>query len=836
MSGVSFNLLKSWQKQRKVALIYTLLALVTLGLYWPVSGFEFINFDDNQYVTANPNVQAGFTIQGILWAFSTHHASNWHPLTWMSHMLDCQFYGLHAGGHHLTSVLFHVVNTLLLFGLLRQMTGALWRSAFVAALFAWHPLHVESVAWVSERKDVLSTFFALLTICSYWLYFKTPNWWRYGLTMLFYICGLMSKPMLVTLPLLLLLLDYWPLERNKSLQKSHDKKAKQTTLNVWMRLVKEKVPFFILSGVSCCVTYWVQVIQRDQGGRTFGFGYRVANALNSYATYIWKTLWPHNLSVFYPYPHHLPPMQVIGAGMFLIILSALAFHYRRSRPNLIVGWLWFLIALVPVIGLVQVGEQAMADRYTYIPAIGLFVAIAWEIPRLLGTMIYARQFLGMAAALVLGGCLIVTSHQLRYWENSITLFTHAIEVTQNNALAHCNLAVALLVQGKTEAALVHLDEALKITPNFASARNARGELFFKEGRFTEAAADLNTALAVRANFDVAHDNLGKVMLAMGKPIEAESQFRTAVRCDPDSITDHINLGLFLEQQGRLDEAVAQYTAALRLTPSFEAENALGSALEKQGKITLAVEHYKRVVSIKPDSAEAECNLGSILAGQGKLAEAVDCLATAIKIKPDFAEAHFNLGNVLISQKKLNEAAMQYAEAVRFKPDYMAAYFNLGNVLFQQREWSEALTNYSVCAQLQPNFIEAQIRMAMTLRHLRNGQEAINHYRVALDLNNQSATALQGLAWTLATDPDPKVRNGKEAISYALLAAQADGADPIVWDTLAAAYAEIGSFNQAVKAADKAIDLATNGRYQQLAGEIQNRRQMYLLGKVFRDSP
>lgn len=833
---MSFDLFKSWLRQGEVKLIYILLVLVTLGLYWPLTGFDFIDFDDDQYVTSNPPVQAGFTTKSIHWAFSTCHASNWHPLTWLSHILDCQIYGLHAGGHHLTSILFHVTNTLLLFGLLRQMTGALWRSAFVAALFACHPLHVESVAWVSERKDVLSTLFALLTIWSYCSYVKAPNRWRYGLTLLCFSLGLLSKPMLVTLPLLLLLLDYWPLGRNRVKDNVPAYKTKSTALRIWLKLVVEKIPFFILSIASCCVTYWVQIVQRDQSGGLFSFGRRMSNALNSCGSYIGKLLWPHHLSVFYPYPPRLPLEQVICAGILLIILSALAYFYRKSRPHLIVGWLWFLIALVPVIGLVQVGEQSMADRYTYVPAIGLFLAITWEAARLLGTMKYARQILGMAAVLVLAGCLAITSQQLQYWENSITLFTHALEVTQDNVVAHCNLAAALMIQGKTEEALVHLNEALKIAPKLAVARNARGELFYQEKNYTEAAADLNAALAARPNFDAAHDNLGKVLLATGKPEEAEMQFRTAVKCAPDSDADLVNLGLFLAQQGRVDEAVVQYAAALKLVPSAEAENAWGSALEKQGKVEPAIEHYHKAVKIKPDYAEARCNLGAILTVQDKLDEAVENLAAAIKIKPDFAEAHYDLGNALIGQGKPDEAVMQYAEAVRCKPDYMEAYFNLGNVLFQRRQWSEALTNYAVAAQLQPSFVEAQIRMAMALRHLGNGQEAIQHYRTALQLNARSVTALQGLAWVLATNPDAKVRNGTEAVSDALLAAQTDGSDPIVWDTLAAAYAEIGRFDEAVKAADKAIDLATIAGYQQLAGEIQTRRQLYAQGNAFRDNP
>jgi len=834
---VHFNWFKSRQERSKVVLICILLTLVTLGLYWPVTGFDFINFDDAQYVTTNPNVQAGYSIKSVIWAFTTHHASNWHPVTWLSHILDCRLYGLHAGGHHFTSVLFHVANALLLFGLSQRLTGATWRSALVAALFAWHPLHVESVAWVSERKDVLSTFFALLTLWAYWFYVKAPNRWRYGLTLLCFVCGLMSKPMLVTLPLLLLLLDYWPLGRNRDLKGALIDKTRQTPLRIWTRLVVEKVPFFILAAISSSITYWAQIILRDQGGLHLTFGERAANALNSYTRYIGKLIWPENLSVFYPYPHHLPVVQIIGAGLLLAAFSILAFRYCRSRPHLIVGWLWFLVALVPVIGLIQVGGQSLADRYTYIPSIGLFMAFAWESPYLLGTGNWARWICGIAAMLILTSCLVITSRQLRYWKNSATLFTDAIEVTRDNAVAQCNLGEALLAQGNREDALVHLNEALRIEPNYVIARNVRGDLFYEQGKFREAAAELNAALALRPGFDLAHNNLGKALLALGRRGEAEAQFRAAVKCDPDSGANLVNLGLFLAKQGRLDEAVGQYQAALRLAPNCDAENALGSALESQGKVGQAVEHYKMALKINPDFAEAHCNLGAILNEQGNFAEAVKHFAAAIKIKPDFAEAHYDWGNALIGQDKPDDAAMQYAEAVRLKPDYMEACFNLGNVMLQRRQWPEALKYYAAAAHIQPDFIEAQVRMAMVLRFMGNGRDAIAHYRTALQLNARSVTALQGLAWVLATNPDSKLRNGTEAVGLATQATESEGAsDPIVWDTLAAAYAEIGQFEEAVKTANKAINLATVAGYKQLADQIQNRRQMYEQGQAFHETP
>ena len=397
------NPLKNSQRIRAICL---LLATITLALYWPVTGFEFNNYDDAQYITKNPVVQSGITTETVAWAFRSGYAGNWHPLTWLSHMLDCEIYGLNAGGHHFTNVLFHTANTLLLFSLLRRLTGAVWRAAFVAALFAWHPLHVESVAFVAERKDVLSTFFAWLTLLAYWSWVKTPGWPRYTLALLLFALGLMSKPMLVTLPLLMLLLDFWPLER-----------LQLDKFQSWYLRLKEKLPFLVLTLVFCGVTFRVQKSGGAMSLTDLTFANRVANALNSYVGYIAKIFWPRDLTVFYPYPHHLPSGRVISAGIIVFLISAGVLWVVRRRPHLAVGWFWFLISLVPVIGLVQVGDQAMADRYTYLPSVGVFIMVAWEVPGWLAGWPRREWILASAASVVLAGCLTATSRQLQYWKN-----------------------------------------------------------------------------------------------------------------------------------------------------------------------------------------------------------------------------------------------------------------------------------------------------------------------------------------------------------------------------------------------------------------------------------
>ncbi|MGD0253772.1 MAG: tetratricopeptide repeat protein, partial [Verrucomicrobiota bacterium] len=457
-------------------LIGLLLALVTLLVYLPVCRYNFVNYDDGDYVTENQVVQNGLTWAGVEWAFTTWHAGNWHPLTWLSHMLDCELFGLNPGAHHLVNVLFHAANVVLLFALLLRMTNSLWPGAFVAALFAWHPLHVESVAWISERKDVLSTFFALLTLLAYVRHAKsvacdewqmtgtaettgTPNLSRfarhpslfYWLALIFFTLGLMSKPMLVTLPFVMLLLDLWPLKRVTS--------DKWQVAGV-LRLALEKWPFFLLTAISCVVTFFAQ-----RGGDAVvslakvSLRYRLENAPVAAVRYLLKMIRPADLAVIYPMPDKIPALAVAAAVTALILISAVAWLVRRRSPYLLVGWLWFLGTLVPVIGLVQVGGAALADRYTYLPSIGLFIAAAFGLRDLADRFRFLKIPVAVAASLMLAGCLMLTENQLRCWRDSQTLFAHAVAVTKDNDIAHINLGVALEQQGKLDEALAEYREA-----------------------------------------------------------------------------------------------------------------------------------------------------------------------------------------------------------------------------------------------------------------------------------------------------------------------------------------------------------------------------------------
>lgn len=578
------------------------LAAVTLAVYWQVRGHEFITYDDPNYVTSNLRVQAGLTRGNLAWAFGTMSESNWHPLTWLSHMLDCQWFGLNAGAHHLMNVLFHAFNSLLLFGVFKRMTNARWPSAFLAALFALHPLHVESVAWVSERKDVLSTCFWLLTMGAYARYVERATPARYCLALALFALGLLSKPMVVTLPCVLLLLDFWPLQRIgwqgwlPSLAGPRGMAGKPADSKGGLpRLIIEKIPFLLLSAASCAATY---AAQRGEAVVTMGsvpMAERVANAVISYFRYIAKTCWPDPLSAFYPYNHVWPGWQVAGAALLLAGLTALAFWGRREHRYLAVGWFWYLGTLVPVIGLVQVGAQAMADRYTYVPSIGLFVMVAWGAADVSKRWAWRKVVLIPAASVAIAACAMLTVFQTRLWKDSVTLFDHALRVTSDSAIGHLNLAYGLLAKGKSEEALVHFMAALKRVPYN----------------------------------DWAHCKVADI----------------------------------LSDQGKLDEAVAQYSEALRLQPDFaEAHSGLAMALARQGKNSDALAHFNETLRLKPNVAEAHFRLGMFLAGLQRTAEAISQYKETLRLKPDSINALNNLAWILATHE--DAGLRNGAEAVR----------------------------------------------------------------------------------------------------------------------------------------------------------------------------
>ncbi len=522
---------------RKSVLLVVLLLVVILAVFWQSTDHEFIVYDDSLYVTENPHVNTGLTYRNMLWAFTTIEASNWHPLTWWSHMLDCTLYGLNPNGHHLTNILFHIANTLLLGYLLFLATRNYWRSLFVAAAFALHPLHVESVAWIAERKDLLSSFFMFAALISYTRYARNSRPLFYALTLLLYAFGLMSKPMLVTLPFVMLLWDFWPLGRLRLQRRrngdSADGMPGEASTSSWGHLIFEKLPFFALSLLSSGVTYYAQAHWGSvAGAHAVPFGYRFVNALVSYTKYIGNMLWPHHLAVIYPLPPNLTWAQAAISGLLLIGATLVVCRRAPMNPFLPVGWFWYLGTLVPVIGLVQVGRQALADRYTYIPLIGLFIMISWGVPAFIQGRPYRRSVVTAVALLALVGATVASWIQLGYWKNDLTLFRRAIQVVDDNYIAHMNLGLAFFQRGNTEEASKHYYDAFSLGPKSDDLCYYLGLAFGEQGNLDKSIAYFTEAVTINPKFAVAHYNLGVALARQGRLDEGIRQFMKALQVDP----------------------------------------------------------------------------------------------------------------------------------------------------------------------------------------------------------------------------------------------------------------------------------------------------------------
>ncbi len=629
---------------KRVLLACLVLIVASVIVYAPVRHFGFV-WDDADYVTGNVHVAQGLNWQGVSWALTSGDASNWHPVTWLSHMLDVRLYGMDAGPQHVTNLLLHVLNALLLLGFLYRTTGALGRSTFVAALFALHPLHVESVAWISERKDVLSALFWMLTLWAYVAYVRRPQLSRYLLVLLLFVLGLMAKPMLVTLPFVLLLLDYWPLRRFEP--GKPDQSGLAALRQRWpavLRLAREKIPLFALAAMSSVVTILVQ----QHGGAISGLErvsliIRLTNAMASYLAYMGKMLWPFRLSPFYPLVNSTPVFAASLGALALIGITIFATRRARSCGYLPVGWLWYIGTLVPVIGLVQVGGQSMADRYTYIPLIGLFLIAAWGAPELLDRWRYGRSFLPATAVCVLLACAVLSRAEVQYWSDGAALWQHALENSEDDYTAHNNLGGVLLKQGRADEALPHFVEALRIKPDLAVAEANMGMALISLGRLDQATQHFTAALQIEPNYPDAHDGLGNALAAQGRVREAAEQFSEALRLRPEYPDAHNDLGVALARQGKLDEAAHQFTEALRASPTFaDAYHNLGNVLAGQGRLAEAVEQYAESIRLGPGSAETHNDLGVALAQQGKLAEAARHFAEALRIRPGFVDASENL--------------------------------------------------------------------------------------------------------------------------------------------------------------------------------------------------
>jgi hypothetical protein len=501
--------------KKQILIVYIVLTVVTLAVFWQVHQYDFINLDDNVYVTENSHIQSGITLEGIRWAFSTTHAEFWHPLTWLSLMFDAQLHGLNPGGYHLTNLILHILSSLLLFWLFNRMTGTVWKSAFVAAFFALHPLRVESIAWISERKDVLSAFFWMLTLCLYVYYTEKPVIRRYLLVFFCFVCGLMSKPIVVTLPVVMILLDYWPLGRFGS-QKG----------NVILWQLREKTLFFILSAVFSIITIYIQPVTHIPNWPP-SLESRIINALDSFVIYLGKIFWPRDLTVCYPFLVQVPVWQVWGAVLLIFVISVAVILTIRHLPYLFVGWFWYSVALLPVIGIIQVGNNAMADRYIYLPSIGISIMLAWGIPLLFRSEKMRKKILFPAAIVIIIILSVLTWQQCGYWKNSVTLFSHALHINEYNYQAHINLASYQVKIDKINEAIFYYNKAIRIKPDQADAYNNRGIAYAKIGHYQRAIEDFNKAIRLQPNNANIHNNRANFYLNQGNNVSGCRDAKTA---------------------------------------------------------------------------------------------------------------------------------------------------------------------------------------------------------------------------------------------------------------------------------------------------------------------
>jgi tetratricopeptide (TPR) repeat protein len=809
---------------RRPPAIAVLLVLATVAVYLPVFQNALVDYDDDYYISQNPNLKLGLSAEGLKWAFTESYGANWYPLTWISLMLDYEIFGISAPAFHGVNLVFHAASTVLLFYVFLRMTGALSASAFIAGFFALHPTHVESVAWAAERKDVLSGFFWMLTLWAYARYADEPARRRFALVGLFLAFGLLSKPMVVTLPFVLLLLDVWPLDRVGKIS--------------FGRLVLEKAPLFALVAAASAVTFFAQ---RAEGAvqplQTYSLGVRVANALIAYAAYVGKAFWPARLSPYYPHPgDSLPSWQVwlaLAALLGATFLTLALAHRNRRLRFLPVGWLWYLGTLVPVIGLVQVGQQAMADRYTYLPYVGLSIMIAFGLAEVVKRL---PLLVGLEVASLLAFA-VVASAQVRIWRDSVTLFEHALSVTERNALAHINLGIAYLNRGRLDDADRELTKAIEIHPGAAEAYAGLGAVRAAEGRGEEALESYRAALRLNPGSSATHREMAALLLAKGETSQALAHFREASALAPrdgDALVDlavglsregrfdeaqakfeeasrnavdearlHQNWGAVLLERGDVDEAARHFDAALALRPDYAA--ARFSAAEvamRRSDFPKAEEHLREIVRTEPENESAHFQLGLALANGGKLDEAYAAFEKARSLNPGRAETQYSLGLVLARLGDLDRAIACFRTAIGLAPASAEAHYSLGLALAGKGELEEGLASYRQAVELAPDYAEAWNSWGVALASAGRTREAVEKFEKALAVNPRLAEAHNnlGLALSQAGALAP-------ALEHFRAAATLEPMNPDAHNNLGAALARAGRLEEAEASFRKAIELA-----------------------------
>jgi len=843
------------------------LAFLVLAVYSGVSRHGFVNYDDDTYVYDNRPVLQGLTARSVVWALSSGHASNWHPLTWLSHMVDVEFFGVDRttdasvlegpGGHHLTSVALHLLNTVLLFLVLRAMTGAVWPAAWVAALFAVHPMQVESVAWVAQRKSVLSGLFWMLTLLAYFAYTQRSTVLRYLLVVVLYAAGLAAKPVLVTLPFVLLLLDFWPLGRVKG-------ETRALGRPVWLFL--EKLPLLALAATSCVITYFVQLETAVRSLDVVSVGLRLQNVPVAYLTYLSKMVWPDELAVFYPLSgEDLSLAHTVVACLVLIAVTIGVVRYRSRCPWCCVGWFWFLGTLVPVIGIVQVGNQAYADRYTYLPYIGLFMAVGYGVRGLLSDSPYRRTVLGVVAGAVVAAFAACAWIQTSYWKDGLTLFSRTLAVTKKNATAFNNRGCEYGRLGQNDLALKDFDEAIRLKRGYDLAYNNRGNIYQVLGKREEAAADFTMAIKLKSddmstyynrgrlfaeleNWDRALDDYAKAIelkpdfpdvyndrgnayVKMGKKELALADFTRTIELDPGHAMAYSNRGGIYHLLRKSQEAAADFAMAIKLKPDYmSAYYNRGRLFADLGNWDRALDDYAKAIELKPDFPQAYNDRGLSYLRMGKNELALADFARTIELDPDHVMAYSNRGGVYQVLGKSQEALADFAMAIKLKPDYMSAYYNRGRLFADRKNWEGALADYARVIELQPDYARVYNDRGTLNLALRNYELALADLTRAIELKQDYAKAYRNLAMFLASCPDSKYRDAQKAMSHGRRACELlDWKDIGALDALAAACAEAGRFEEAIKWQNKAVEMAR----EQFKASLRSRLELYEQGTPYR---
>ena len=709
-----------------IAVVYLGLAIATFSIYSQVRDFEFVNWDDDSFVHQNQHVVSGLSIDSFWWSLGIHGPGQWHPMAWWAHQLNCQLFGIDPGAHHMANVALHVIVTLVLMSVLWRMTGDFWPSALVAALHALHPLSVESVAWISHLREPLSLLFWLLVMGSYCSYVRYGGVARYTVVVLLFALGLIAKPTLITLPFVLLLLDWWPLNRFRFRPGSHVPIADGEHLDPSLgKLVLEKIPLLALSLVSVCLAY---LCQRSMDAvvslESHSLAARLANVCQSYVLYLRNMVWPLNLTALYPLPDEFYMPQVVGSLVLLIAITVMAVYFRRQAPHCFVGWFWYLVTLVPVIGILKMGAMtAMTDHYMYVSLLGVYIAIVWQLAHWLEKNPHLKYFVGGSIAVILVALMSLSSRQIAVWKNSETLWKHALAVSSESSIAHNNLGEVLLQSNRVEHALEHYYEALRIDPDYVAANS----------------------------------NAGRALQVLGRSDEAISRYRTALDIEPHNAVVHYNYGIALHQQQRWADAIKHFEEALRIKPEFAAAHTrCGLSMRALGRTEEAIAHYRKAVKIDPSAIDAWNNLGVALKSQGRDAEALKHYEKVLSIDPSNFEANYNSGVVMLSRGRRPAALARFETATKANPESGGA-----------------------------------------------------HY---------------GVAWILATAPEEELRDGSRAIQHARRATQLLQNNAFMLDALAAAHAEAGQFSEAVKWAEKAVQLASSGNQAALQSRLARYKQ------------